>query len=171
MKEKTFTKIKLLGRLKWVLDRETLLLLYNTLILPIINYGDFIYHNMSQQDCYSLQKLQNTACHAILRADIRTAISDMHDDLEIDMLYQRHCQHIAIRVYQFVNGLGPTSCNEMMGLFADIHDRTTRSPTDLLLHVPQTRLRVTDNDFYVIDPKVWNQLPSSIRNIETLERF
>ncbi len=61
MKKKTFSKVKLLGRLKWVLDRDTLLLLYKTLILPIIDYGDTVYHGISQQDAYCLQKLQNTA--------------------------------------------------------------------------------------------------------------
>ena len=142
IKEKTFAKIKLLGRLTWVLDRDTLhvLVLYKTLILPIIDYGDFIYLRMSQQDASSLPKLQNTTCHAILRSDIRTSISEMHDDLNVDIVYQRRCQHIAPHLFKFIQGLCPNSCNNLMVLVNDTHKATTRSALNLILHVPKTRL-------------------------------
>ena len=122
VKKKTFSKIKLLGRLKWVLDRETLLLLYKTLILPIIDYGDVVYHGISQQDAYSLQKLQNTAYHAILKADMQAHIDDMHDDLKVSTLYQRCCQHIVIQVYKFLHGIGsPPSCQVLSNYVSSVH--------------------------------------------------
>ena len=142
IKQKTFSKIKLLGRLKWVVNSDTLLLLYKTLILPIIDYGDIVYHNMTQRDAYSLQKLQNTACRSILRADIRTPIWEMHDELNIHMLHQRRCQHIVTMIYKFVHGLGPTNCNDKIMLVSELHSVATRSADSLMLNVPHTRLIV-----------------------------
>ena len=171
VKQKTFTKIKLLGRLKWVLDRETLLLLYKTLILPIIDYGDMAYHGLNQQDAHCLQKLQNIACRAILRADMRTHIDEMHGELQVSTLYQRRCQHIVTLVFKFLNGMGPTSCCNLLQYVCCTHTVQTRASENQTLHVPLTRLKVTDNDFTVIGPKLWNQLPFNIKSIGSLEEF
>ena len=100
VKQKSFSKIKLLGRLKWVLDRDTLLSLYKTLILPIIDYGDFIYHGISQHDADCLQKLQNSACRSILIADMYTTVQNMHEELNLKMLQQRRCQHIVTQIFR-----------------------------------------------------------------------
>ena len=66
IKSKTFAKIRLLGKLSYILDRNTLLLLYKTLILPIFDYGDIVYAGINKQDSDTLQKPQNVACRAIL---------------------------------------------------------------------------------------------------------
>ena len=169
IKQKTFSKIKLLGRLKWVLDRDTLLLLYKTLIVPIIEYGDHVYHGMTQGDAYTLQKLQNTACRSILRADMRTSIADMHEELNVHMLHQRCCQHKATMVYKFLHGLGPESCKNLLVLVSSTHNVATRSSDNFVLLVPQTRLVLTDNDFAVVGPKLWNQLPLHIKTSGSLD--
>jgi hypothetical protein len=40
-----------------------------------------------------------------------------------------------------------------------------------LLHRPQVRLRMSDADFGVVAPKVWNELPSEVRCASTLGEF
>ena len=104
IKSKTFPKIKLLSRLSYILERDILLQLYKTLILPIFDFGDVLYHKLTPQDSDTLQCLQNTACHAILKADFRTHIVDLHDDLAMPTLYQRHCQHIENYMHKLLNG-------------------------------------------------------------------
>ncbi len=126
---------------------------------------------MTQGDAYSLQKLQNTACRSILRADIRTSITAMHDDLNVHMLHQRRCQQIVTMVYKFLHGLGPESCKNLLVLVSNTHNVATRAADNLMLHVPQTRLVLSDNDFAVVGPKLWNQLPFDIKNSESLEVF
>ena len=88
VKGKTFAKIRLLGRLCRNLDRDTLMLLYKTLILPVFDYGDIVYHGISKADAESLQRLQNSACRAILKQDMYTPIDEMHAELDISKLYQ-----------------------------------------------------------------------------------
>ncbi len=55
----------------------------------MIDYGDFIYHGMNANDAACLQNLQNSACRSILRADMYASTMNMHEELNIDMLYQR----------------------------------------------------------------------------------
>ena len=154
-----------------MLDRDTLLSLYKTLILPILDYGDFVYHGISQQDSDTLQKLQNTACRAILRADMYSSIAGMHEELNVNMLYQRRCQHIVAQMFKFAHSLGPKSCQNLVVYMCDKHHVKTRAADNLLLYIPQTRLKVTDNDFAVLGPRLWNQLPENIRAIDTLNDF
>ena len=110
IKGKTLSKIKLLGRLNHTLDSDLLLMLYEVLILPIIDYGDIVYHKLTQNDAIALQRLQNVACCAILKADSYTHIADMHEDLNLSMLYQRRCQHICTLMHKLLNGIGPSNC-------------------------------------------------------------
>ena len=44
MKSKTIGKIKLLGRIRHILDRETAIMLYKTLIILIYDYCDYLYY-------------------------------------------------------------------------------------------------------------------------------
>ncbi len=168
---KTFSKIRLLGRLCRNLDWGMLMLLYKTLILPVFDYGDVIYHRMSKQDAESLQRLQNSACRAILKCDMYSPIDEMHDKLDISKLYQRRCQHIATRVHKFKNGNGPPDCRNMITEIQEIHDRTTRQTTGELLYIAPTCLKMCERDFAYCGPIIWNQIPLAIRKIGTTKEF
>ncbi len=171
IKGKTFAKIKLLGRLCRNLDRETLMLLYKTLILPVLDYGDVIYHGMSKADAESLQRLQNSACRAILKRDMYTPIDEMHETLDISKLYQRRCQHIAGHVHKFISGNGPIDCINMITQVQDVHQRNTRSATQDMLYIEPTRLKLCEKDFAYIGPKTWNSIPMATRSIGNYNEF
>ena len=64
-----------------------LLTLYKTLILPITDFADIIYHKKTLADA-DLLRLQNVACHAVLKVDIYAHIVDMHESLNLVILNQ-----------------------------------------------------------------------------------
>ena len=148
LRGKTSSKIKLLGWLKYTLDRNTLLVLYKCLILPIFDYADFIYHRFTKNDEEVLQRLQNAACHAILCTDMYAHISDMHNELNLSTLYQQRCQHISNQTHTFVNKIGPPECINQIFRVSEMHGQHTGSVADNLLHVPQPRLKIGENDFF-----------------------
>ncbi len=171
VKGKTFAKIKLLGRVSKILDRDTLLLVYKTLILPVIEYRSVIYHGMSKQNSDILQKLQNAACRAILKTDMYAHVDEMHDELCLASLYQRRCRQIAVEVYKGVNNLGPPGCSSILVFKHEIHELQTRSAGMELLHVPHTRLKLTERDYAVVGPTIWNQVPFMQRKSENINTF
>ena len=59
LKSKLYAKIKLLGRVRTLLNRSTAMTIYKTLILPVLDYCDHVYFGISSQDREALQKLQN----------------------------------------------------------------------------------------------------------------
>ena len=66
LKGKLYTKIILLGRVRGLLDIYTSLMVYKTLILPVIDYCAYIYLGTMAQNRETLQKLQNCAFRSIL---------------------------------------------------------------------------------------------------------
>ena len=77
-KKKSIGKVKLLGRLSDFLQADTLLMLYKSLILPIIDYRDIIYDGMSQKNAMILQQVQNMAFKSVLRAPKLASTSVIH---------------------------------------------------------------------------------------------
>ena len=69
LKLKLYAKIKLLGRVCMLLNYKMALPIYKTLILPVLDYCDFIYYGISARDQETLQRLQNCAVRAILQVD------------------------------------------------------------------------------------------------------
>ncbi len=147
------------------------MLVYKSLILPIFDYAAIIYHNLNQADAVTLQRLENAACHAILKTDHFAHISDMHEELNITTLYQRHFQHICNATHKLLHGLGPAECIELLRYVHEIHNISTRHAEGMLLHIPPTRMKCCERDFTIMSPKVWNQVPVEIRQIVSHEEF
>ena len=102
---------------------------------------------------------------------MRAQIVDMHDDLDVAAMYQRHCQHIAIQVFKFLRGIGPPSCQALLQYVGSAQEVLTTSSRTLTLILPNTRLKITDNDFTVVGPLIWNQLPPHIRTLDSVVSF
>ena len=171
IKGKTLPKLKLPGRLSYSLDSETLLTLYKTLIVPIFDFGDVCYHRMTQADSEMLQRLQNMVCRAILKVNLHAHVSDMHDTLDINTLYQRRCQYICNIMHKLLNGNGPSECVDMFKYIHEVHNVSTRNAVGHLLYIPQTRLKTSERDFAIVGPVMWNQVPLEIRMVQCHEKF
>ena len=102
---------------------------------------------------------------------MRTSIALMHDELDIDTLYQRRCQHVATQVFKFIKGNGPKECQDMMVKISEVHNAPTRAACTGTLYVLQTCLKLMDNHFAVVGPKIWNQLSSEMKRIDSLTCF
>ena len=64
---KVVKRTSVLGKSRYFLSQELSLYLYKQLILPLIDYGDVFYDGTTQQNSYTLQKLQNAAFRRILK--------------------------------------------------------------------------------------------------------
>ena len=90
IRSKTFSKIKVLSRVRNIVDLPTGIMLYKTLILPIFYYNDYVYDAVSDRDSYGLQKLQNCSQRILTRSDRYTSVHAMHRQLEMPWLDERH---------------------------------------------------------------------------------
>ena len=80
IQSKTLGKIQLLGKARSFVHHDTSIMLYETLILPLFDYCDYVYHCLTRRDCNTLKKMQNCRLRRILRCERFTPVSYVHQE-------------------------------------------------------------------------------------------
>ena len=166
IKKKTIGKVKLLGRLNQILTRETLLMLYKTLILPIIDYGDVIYDCISQKNVMILQRVQNMAFKSILKVPRLTSTALIHDELDMLTLGNRRRLHMAKQMFRIRHGHCPKNVTSKFVSRSSIHSRSTRAISTGNFNIPKYRLQQTKRNIVYRGTKVWEEIPAQFKSIE-----
>ena len=78
---------------------------------------------------------------------------------------------IAVLVYQCLNGLAPSYLADDCQLVSDVHPRQLRSSDSVTCTIPRTRTTYGDWCFAVAGPRVWNSLPTKLRQSDSLGQF
>ena len=91
-----------LRRLKPLLPRSTLILIYNSLILPLFNYGSFVWDNLGKGLGQKLQRLQNRPARIITESDYNVRSSDILTLLNWPNLETRRTQQFKTFMYKSI---------------------------------------------------------------------
>ena len=168
---KVIKRTGILGRARHFLDQHTCLYLYKQLILPLIDYADFIYDDSAQYNMHLLQILQNNASRRILKADRLTHVLDLHTSLQIDYLNVRRKKHTLIWVYKILNGLAPKRLERLFTRISEVTHRLTRYNEGDKLYIPKPRLELTKKSFRYRAATLWNNLPEYIKTAPSIVHF
>ena len=171
LKSKLYAKIKLLGRVRMLLDHKTALTIYKTLILPVLDYCHFIYYGILARDQETLQRLQNCAFRAILQVDKYTHTLDTHTFLNMDTLDKHWKKHVSVQVYKYLNCPGPPACRNMFTYTTEYHTVNTRASQKPTLVVPRINLSMSQRNLKYFGAKIWLEIPDDIKQSSSLEIF
>ncbi len=153
------------------LGKQNTLILYKSLVLPVLDYGDLLYHHASANALSSLQVVQNKFAGVLLQCDWYTPSDYMHNGLKLMKLYRRREYHMAIFVFKAVKGLlSEYICTKIRFSYND-RGWVTRAQTRGDLMIPPVLLKITEASFSYHAPKVWNSFPPALRNAETVLEF
>ena len=118
------------------------------------------YSGLPMYDLHKLQCLQNMACRIILKLHKYEHITDH--------LMLLHCLKVKL-VYKCMNGSAPEYLAELV---AKNHHRTLHLTYKRRLPVTSARTsQVFKSSFTVMEPRIWNELPSNCTRAPTLESF
>ena len=117
----------LLGRIRKYIKQNTALLLYKTLLLPVIDYGDIIYGTATLNHLGKVQKIQNTACRIILMVNKRRHLLDMHLELKLHRLDMRRKYHLDTLVFKCLSGLSPQYLASLLVSLDQVRNVVTRA--------------------------------------------
>lgn len=87
-------KVSLLSKIRKYLTVKASKLVYKTMILPLIDVGDFFYNSAGSKYKSKLQTLQNRALRVIYKMERRTTTDQAHNDMEMLKLQERRCLHL-----------------------------------------------------------------------------
>ena len=164
-------RIHMLGRARTIVNSDICLYLYNQLILPVLDYADFIYDGLSQYNEFTLQRLQNGAARRILRVSKQTPSVYTHNTVHMDNLAIRRKKHTCIMPFKILNGLSPPALGNKFTFIHDVSSKTTRQSQDLKLYIPKPRLELTKKSFVFRASALWNELPIHVRQCDSLNSF
>ena len=146
-----------ISRIHHYLDFETCNHVVHSLVLSRLDYGNILLLGSNFTEIARLKRLQNWAAKIIFP------------------VRERVCYKAMLYVYKCLTGLGPDYLASSLTLYIPGRQRL-RSATDATgLHVSKVHYRLfksaADKAFAFAAPKLWNQLPASVRSSNSLPAF
>ena len=132
---------------------ETLLNLYNTLILPYISYCIHVWGTAANVYSSKIHILQKKIVRIIDGAPPRTHSQPLFDKLKIMTIYQLYRYYIGVFMYKLYHKLLP-SIFSFFKLTSDVHSYPTRQNKSYYInYAPTVRSQKT---IKITGPKLWN---------------
>ena len=169
---KLFMCNKMLGIMKRTfsyMDKEVLVTLYKTIIRPILEYGNVIWHPMFKRQSIALEKVQRRATRLVPELkDLE--YSDRLRQLDLYSLKYRRYRGDMIQVYKFINKLDDVDpTNFFTTNNFKLFNTTRNSDTNRIARYSRTNTR--KNSFSTRVVKGWNALSNSTKTAKDLNNF
>ena len=161
--------IGLLFKLKYLLPKNVLFMIYNSLVLPYLNYCNNIWGNTYKSHLSKMYILQKKAVRIITKSHVQSPSAPLFKELQILSIYDLITLNTLIFMYSINANILPDKFSNMFVSNSNIHNYFTRQRH----HYHQPNLRSTSglNSLIYNGVKKWNNLPYCIKSSSTLTRF
>lgn len=135
--------------------------LIHAFIFTRLDYCNALYVGINKTLIKRLQLVQNTAARLLTGTRKRDHITPVLSSLNWLSIDYKINLKIEIFVYKSLHGMAPLYLANLIKKYEP--KRSLRSADQLVLTTPRTKRRSGDRAFVAIVPKLWNDLPLSIR--------
>lgn len=154
------SKLITFRRLTKYTSEKTAVLIYKTMLLPIMDYNDIIYGLANQQQTTKIQRVQNQALRIIFQNQ-KLSVKNMHDKAKIDSLQHRREQHLLMLMRSRVTE----------SKYVQLPRRVTRQNEGIILKVPQPHSNKLIQSPLYNGGTLWNKLPKAIKDANSRLKF
>ena len=147
------------------------LLYYNSYILPVFDYGCVVWGHGTNTYRNKISSIQKRAARIILAKPRGFTKADLFHDLQWLSFDDRCRYHTALLIYKTAHNLAPIYMNDILK-FSENRYHTLRSQSKnnlALTYKPRTNYML--NSFRYFGFKVWNSIPSHIKNSTSIVSF
>lgn len=160
---KASSRLNMLRKLKFKVDRKTLEIMYFSYVRPILEYADVVWDNCFEYLKDELEKINYDAARIVTGATRLTSLDILLKESGWDTLRERRKNHKLILFHQLINyNTPPYLSNLVPNNFGQIHQYRTRNAGNLP-NLP-ARTNFYYNSFLPSTVRLWNELPIHIRN-------
>ena len=163
-------KIGIISRIRHYVPRSTLVLLYNTLILPHLSYCLEIWGNTYRTLLEPLIILQKKLARLITFSDYQTHSAPLFNQLRILDIHKLCKFQTCMFVYDLQNNRYAHNINHYITNRLS-HSYPTRSALSCNIPIPKVNLTICQKNFKYALPKHWNSLPNKLKNIHKRHEF
>ena len=146
-------KLKQFRRMRSFLDVRAAIMVYKSMILPLLEYGDIFLSAATVINRKRLQTLQNKGLKCALNKNPEYSSSDLHEEADLLMLKYRREQHLLNFMYSWSQDPQKLKTIRSGG-------PRTRSTKKKLLKLKRPRTERFKKSFAYMGAKKWNQLPA-----------
>lgn len=170
--KKIKSKLYLLQRIRKYLPRSARRQFFNSFILPHFDYCLSVWGSC-EEPLYMrrLDRLMKKGMRLILNCPFDTPSNFMYQKMKWFPLKYRYKHKVVQLVYKGLHGIAPPYINELLKYFKPNTTMTLRSVSRKNLEVPRAGKKVYNQSFSVIGPKLYNQLPSHVRDSKSFTAF
>jgi hypothetical protein len=138
--KKASTRVNILRKFKFILDRRTLEKMYLTFIRPLLKYGEVVWDCKTVYLTNKLESVQAEAARVVTGGTRLVSLSTLYTETGWEYLKDRREKHRLTYFYKMNNGLTPGYLSGLVpNTLRNIHDHNTRHST----LIPLVRARTT----------------------------
>ncbi len=168
---KISSRIGLMCRLRSYLPKEGLIMYYNAYILPLFDYCCIIWGNTSDLNIEKVYKLQKRAARIILNAKRHASSLILFKELGWLTFMNRIKYHKGVLMFKCIKGNAPPYLSDLFNKPSHERSYSTRSSNNGNLFVPRPNSNYMKKTFHYSGTVLWNSLPTSLKNIQTIDAF
>lgn len=159
-------------RIRKYLSRPTTESLVHAFITSRVDYCNSLLYGLPNSHIMKLQRIQNAAARLVIGAPRFCHVTPLLFNLHWLPISYRIKFKILLLTFKCLYGLAPNYLIDLICIKKQSR-YSLRSNDSLLLELPSIKTRPTlgDRAFQSAAPYLWNALPSTIRNIKTLDTF
>ena len=166
-----------IGKIRRYLDKSSTERLVHAFNSSHLDYCNGLLAGLPYSHIAPLQRIQNTAARLVTRTKKSDHISPILQSLHWLQIQDRNIFKVLLLIFKINHNLAPPYLQDLVSLRSASTSSTTRrlrSATTANLQLssgPRTNTRYGDRAFSSLAPKLWNNLPVSIRQANTLDSF
>ena len=159
----------ILNKLKYRLPKTVLLTIYQSLILPYLQYCAIVWANCSSTKLNSILVLQKRAVRAISRLKRLAHSAPYFQNLQILTISDIYTLQVSQFMFKFLSNSLPANFSNYFVINSSVHSYNTRKSQDFHLLFVRTFKRTISLRHN--GPRIWNSLSFDIRNENSYKLF
>lgn len=162
--------IGIMRKLKYTLSRSALNQIYQSYVLPILEYSSIVWDGCSEYDSNTLEKIQNEAARIVTGLTRSVSLDKLYSECCWTPLSNRRKQHKLTFMFKATNGMVPSYITELIP--PPVRDTTNyplRNRNNIV--TPYTRTEIFRRSCIPSSVSLWNTLDESVRIADTVNSF
>ena len=162
-------EINVVKKLKYTLSRSALNKIYNTFILPLLEYACEVWDGCSKGDEEKLEKVHLEAARVVTGLPIFASRDSLYFETGWETLKERRSRRKLSVFYKIFNNTAPDFLTSIITPLRRNNPYNIRNQNDFTL--PNYRPQMMRNSYFPSTITAWNNLDLDVRQSQTLSNF
>ena len=166
-------KLAMFKRTAMFVDKQTMIQIYKSFIMPSFDYADTVWHGCSKFLEHKLQTLQNRAARIIEQNFdfIHTRGIDLLNKLTLQTTVERRNFRTCALMFKCIHGKVPTYLSDQIIMACDVHAYGTRQANSMNVYIQHVKTDCLRKSLFHTGGRLWNELPDVVKESENIDSF